>query len=221
MKRFWCLIVFIAFCFPAYAQEPDGKAYLQKGKIGLEIKNYDDAIFNLSRAEKEFPLLGDYALLWLSDAYHGSGNHRESLTAIRALLKKYPNSSLLKKARSREIKEAEETSESDIRHLFEAYLKDYSGDMEMKYLFAQWLKRNGQDEKGKWVFKDVCREAGSYSGAACSELSPSDISVEDMIKRASNLTKLSDYKDAELLLRSAMDKDDGRWKTEILKELAH
>jgi len=219
MKCVCCLIIFIAFCFPVYAADPDGKAYLQKGKIGLETKNYEDAICNLSRAEKELPILGDYALLWLSDAYHESGNHQESLTTIRTLLKRYPSSSLLRKARSKEIKEAEETCEGDVQRLFEAYLKDYSHDMEMKYLFAQWLKKNGQDEKAKSVFKDLYREAGPYSGAACSELSPSDIGVEDMIKRASNLTGLAAYKESESLLRSAMDKDDGRWKTEILEEL--
>ncbi len=219
MKRLFCFIVFITFCFPVYAEEPDGKAYFQKGKNALEKKHYEDAISNLSKAEKEFPLLGDYALLWLSDAYHESGNHRESLTAVRTFLKKYPDSSLLKKARSREIKEAEEISESDIRNLFESYLKDYSGDTEMKYLFAQWLKKNGQQERAKSVFKDIYREAGSFSAPACGELGPSDISAEDMIKRASNLTKFTEYKAAESLLRSAMDKDDGRLKTEILKEL--
>ncbi len=219
MKRLCSLIVFIMFCLPVYAGELDGKACFQKGKNDLEKKNYDDAISSLSRAEKEFPVLGDYALLWLSDAYHESGNHQEALTAVRTFLRKYPNSLLVKKVRSKEIKEAEEISGTDVRHLFEAYLKDYPGDTEMKYLFAQWLKKNGQQEKAKSVFKDIYVEAGPFSATAYSELSPSDISVEDMIMRASNLTKSMDYKNAELLLRSAMDKDDGSLKAEILKKL--
>jgi soluble lytic murein transglycosylase len=207
------------FCLPVYAGEPDGKVYFQKGKNDLEKKNYDDAISSLTRAEKEFPVLGDYALLWLSEAYHESGKHQEALTAVRTFLRKYPNSSLVKKVRLKEIKEAEENSEACVRHLFEAYLKDYPGDTEMKYLFAQWLKKNGQQEKAEAVFKDIYLEAGSFSGTAYNELNPSDISVEDMITRASNLTKSMEYKKAELLLRSAMDKDDGRFKADILKNL--
>jgi soluble lytic murein transglycosylase len=219
MTFLYSLIAFMVFCLPVYAGEPDGKAYFQKGKNDLEKKNYDEAISSLSRAEKEFPVLGDYALLWLSDAYHESGNHQEALTALRTFLRKYPNSSLVKKVRSKEIKEAEELSETCVRQLFEAYLKDYPGETEIKYLFAQWLKKNGQQEKAKSVFKDIYIEAGPFSGTSYSELSPSDISVEDMSMRASNLTKLMDYKNAELLLRSALEKDDGRSKADILKKL--
>jgi len=219
MKRLCCLILFTAFCFPVHAAEQDGRSYFQKGITDLEKKNYEDAVLNLSRAEKEFPLLGDYALLLLSDAYHESGDHEGSLTTIRTFLNKYPRSPLVKKARSKEIKEAEEISGADVQRLFQAYLKDYPGDAEMKYLFAQWLKKNGQQEKAKTVFKDIYVEAGPFSGMSCGELSPSDLSKEEMIKRASNLTKLADYKAAESLLRLALDKDDGRSKTEILKEL--
>ena len=217
MRRFFCFMIFIMFCFPVHASEPN--AYLQKGKSELEGKNYELAISDLSRAETEFPLLGDYALLWLSDAYHESGNHEESLTAVRKFLKKYPHSSLVKKARSREIKEAGEVCGSDVRTLFESYLKNYSGDTEMKYLFAQWLKRNGQEDKAKPLFKQIYIEAGPFSGLAHGELIPSDMDVEDMIKRASNLVKLMDYKGAETLLRSALDQDEGRSKKSILKEL--
>ncbi len=211
--------MFITFCSPVFAEEMDGKAYLKKGKGELESRKYEDAISSLSKAGKEFPLLGDYALLWLSDAYRESGNHGESLKTIREFLKNYPHSSLLKKIRAREIKEAEEISENDIPHLFESYLKDYSSDTEMKYLYAQWLKKNGQGDKAKSFFKDIYIAAGTLSGAACSELSPSDIATEDMTRRASNLIKALDYKTAESLLRSAMEKDDGRLKTEILKGL--
>jgi soluble lytic murein transglycosylase len=219
MKRFFCFMVFITFCFPVHASEPDGKAYLQKGKSELEGKNYELAISDLSRAETEFPLLGDYALLWLSDAFHESGNHEESLKALRTFLKKYPHSSLIKKARSREIREAGEVSGCDVRTLFESYLKDYSCDTEMNYLFAQWLKSNGHEDKAKAVFKQIYIEAGPFAGPAGNELCPSDMDVDDMIKRASNLAKLMDYKGAEALLRSALEQDEGRSKESILKEL--
>lgn len=209
----------ISFCLPVYAAESDGRTILQKGKCEFDKKNYEEAVSDLLRAEKEFPLLGDYALLWLSDAYHESGNYEGSLSAVRSLLKKYPNSSLLKKARAREIKEAQEISAKEIRHLFEAYLKDYPGDAEVKYLFAQWLKNNGGEDKAKSIFKELYREAGLFSVAACAELSRSDIGVEDMVKRASNLTRLMDYKGAESLLRSALAEDDGGLKAEILREL--
>ncbi|MGQ9570262.1 MAG: hypothetical protein ACUVUQ_05355 [Thermodesulfovibrionales bacterium] len=66
-----CLLIFILQCSVVYCEEIDGKALLKKGKEELDGKKYEEAIKGLSEAEKEFPLLGDYALLWLSEAYHG------------------------------------------------------------------------------------------------------------------------------------------------------
>ena len=91
-------MLIILFCLPVYAGETDGREYLKRGKEQLENRKYEEAIASLSKAAKEFPLLGDYALLWLSDAYHENGNHDESLKTIRSLIKKYPVSCPRKKS---------------------------------------------------------------------------------------------------------------------------
>lgn len=221
--RFLFLIFFIAYCSPVYAfvydLDIDEKAYLKEGKDELESGKYKDAIFSLFAAEREFPLLGDYALLWLSDAYHETGDHKESLKTIRILLEKYPHSLLKKKARIREVKEAEEVSEENIQQIYESYIKDFPRDAGVKYSYAMWLKKNGKEATAQSVFKEIYLDAGSFSKMAYNELDPSDITVEDLIKWASNLMSKMDFKGAESALRSAMDRDDGRFKNEILKNL--
>lgn len=217
--RLLFLIFFITCYSPVYDLEIDGKAYLKKGKNELESGRYKDAIFSLSAVEREFPLLGDYALLWLSDAYHGTGNHKESLKTIRNLLNKYPHSPLEKKARIMEIKEAEEVSEENIQQMYESYIEDYPSDTEVKYLYALWLKKNGMEDTAKSAFKEIYLDAGIFSEMAYNELNSSDITVKDLIKRASNLMSVMDFKGAESALRSAMDRDDGRFKNGILKNL--
>lgn len=212
-------MVFVISCLPVHSDEIDGKTSLQKGKSELERKKFQDAISSLSQAEKEFPLLGDYALLWLSDAYHEIGDHQESLKAVRTLLKKYPLSPLAKRARVGEIREAEEVSEDSVGPLYDSYLKTFPDDSEMRFLYARWLKKNGQKDKANSIFKDVYTDAGPFSGMAYSELSSSDITAEDMIKRASNLIKAADYRGAESDLRSAIRKDDGSLKNQILSSL--
>jgi tetratricopeptide (TPR) repeat protein len=62
-------------------------------------------------------------------------------------------------------------------------------------------------------------DAGPFSEMACTYLSSSDISTKDLIKRASNLMNAMDFRGAESALRSAMAKDDGSLKNEILKDL--
>ncbi len=217
--RLLLFIFFIACYSPVYDLEIDGKAYLKEGKNELESGKYKDAIFSLTAAEREFPLLGDYALLWLSDAYHETGNHKESLKTIRALLDRYPHSPLWEKARFGEIKEAEEISEENIQQIYESYIKDFPGNAEVQYLYALWLKKNGKKDTAKSVFKKIYLGASSFSEMASKELNSSDITVENLIKRASNLMRVMDFKGAESTLRSAMDRDDGRFKNKILKDL--
>jgi soluble lytic murein transglycosylase len=219
MKRVLYLLIFISLCSPVCAEELDGRAFLKKGKNELDFGKYEDAIASLSKAEKEFPLLGDYALLWLSDAYHKTGEHKKSLDTIRSLLNNYQQSSLLRKARFREIEEALEVSEENIEQLFKSYLSDYPKDTEIRYMYAKWLKQNAKTDEAKAIFKDIYIEARSFSDVAYNELNSSDISVEDMVNRASNLINKMDYKGAESLLRSVLAKDDGGLKKEILKHL--
>ena len=101
MKPFVCFMMVIAFCFPGYASGLDGNEYLRKGKSELAEKQYDRAIADLAKAEQEFPLLGDYALFWLSEAYRESGDHEGSLNAVRRVLKKYPASGESRRSRAR------------------------------------------------------------------------------------------------------------------------
>ena len=218
MKRIFFLILSITLLLPAYAGGSE-KASLKKGKIELESRKFENAIYSLSEAEKEFPLLGDYALFWLSEAYHETGNHRDSLNTVRSLLKKYPESPLVRKTRIMEITEAEETLEENFQQFFESYVKDYPRDVEMKYLYAQLLKKQGNGDKAKSIFKDIYIEAGSFSGPAYYELSSADLTIKDRIRRAENLIKLMDYKGAETALRSVLQEDDGSLNREILINL--
>jgi soluble lytic murein transglycosylase len=211
--------MFILQCSIVYCEEIDGKALLKKGKKELDCKKYEDAIKSLSEAEKEFPLLGDYALLWLSEAYHETGNHAESLRTTRTFLKKYPESPLKKKVRIKEIEEAEEVSEENLQQMFEFFIKEYPNDTEIKYAYAQWLKKTEKMDIAKSLFKEIYINANSFSGLAYNELCPDDIRVEDLIKRASNLMEFRDFRGAESALRSALEKDNGTLQNEILKSL--
>jgi soluble lytic murein transglycosylase len=219
MRCLVSIVLLLALCFPAYGEDLNGKASLQKGRNEITSGRYDDAIVSLTKAWREYPVLGDYALLWVSDAYHEAGNHKQSLEMIRTLLKQYPHSPLVKKSRTREIQEAAKVTDGNIQPLYESYLKDYPSDTEMKYQFAQWLKQNEQPEKAKALFKDIYRDARPLAMPALQELETSDIGVGDMLKHASNQIKQGNYKTAESVLRSALAHDDGSLKTEILKEL--
>jgi soluble lytic murein transglycosylase len=219
MRVVLCLLFFIGAALPVHGGEIDGKVFLKQGRDELKKGSYEEAIVSLSRAGEEFPLLGDYALLWLSDAYHEIGDHEESLKTIHTLIRKYPRSPLMKKARSREIEETASMSAANIQDLYRSFIKDYPNDMETKYLYALWLKKTGDQDEARSIFKAIYIKAGPFSGKASREVRSVDVSVKDLLKRASNLMKAYNFKKAESVYREALAKDTGRFETEILDGL--
>ena len=193
----------------------------KRGRDDLEAGRYTDAVNDLSAAEKEFPLLGDYALFYLSDAYHNLGDHKKSADTVRTLLEKYPQSPLVKKARLNEIREAKENSDANLMHLFEVFLKEYPDEEAVGIMYGSLLKLNGDSSKAFSVFKDIYVRAGALSGAALDELKPADIKTSDLIERASNLMKRYEFRSAEQDLRKALSMDEGRNRDEILRNLGY
>ena len=145
------LFMFIACCllFPSAGNGGlDGKGYFRQGRQDLEALRYSDAVRNLSFAQREFPLLGDYTLYYLAEAYHGLGECRKSLDATQSLLKNYPATPLRKKARMVEIREAKESRRDDVPALYEAYVKEYPEDEEALFQYGKISKRSWKYGKG-------------------------------------------------------------------------
>ena len=205
----------------ASAEALDGKGYFKKGIQAIEDRRYEDAVKELSVSQKEFPLLGDYAMLNLSAAYHELGEHDKSLETVRMMLQKYPQSPLVKKARLFEIREAKENSQENLLRLYESYVRDYQEDEESAIMYGLLLKKSGEAAKARDVFKKVYMEAGVFSSAAYAELAPGDIRITDLIERAVNLTRRSEYREAERDLKKALSMDDGQNRDELLRNLAY
>lgn len=212
-------LVLLVGVSPVFTEQFDGKEYFKKGKLELDKGQLEDAVRSLLIAQKEFPLLGDYASLYLSDAYHRLGDHVRALNAVRSLLSTYPQSTLLKKAHLAEIREARETADGSVRKLYEDYLRDYPDDGDMAMAFALFLKQQGETAGAAALFKKLYIKGCSQAVPALAELNPQEIKVADLIERSSNLMKRYEFSEAEKDLRKAMQMDDGRKKEEILKNL--
>ncbi|MGE5299722.1 MAG: transglycosylase SLT domain-containing protein [Acidobacteriota bacterium] len=214
------IVVLMTVCFlPAGARAEDGKEYFKEGKSALDAGRCEEAVKKLSQAAQEFPLLGDYALLYLAEAYHNVGDRAKSLDAVRMLIKKYPESPLLSKARAKEIGEAEESEAGDLPRLFDAYLKDYPGDEQMNFKYGLYLKQSGNEKQAKEVFRGIYVKAGPLSGSACSELDPAELSAGDLVDRALNLMKQYQFGKAELELRKSLAMGVEKNRDEVLRNL--
>ncbi|GAB4488934.1 MAG: transglycosylase SLT domain-containing protein [Thermodesulfovibrionales bacterium] len=204
------------------AEEPQPGAalgLLKQGTVALEAGRYDEAIPALSRAADEIPLLPDYALWFLAEAYHRSGRHADALITVRAILNRYPQTPLRKKARGLELREAAESEPDAVTGLYESYLKAYPDDEEAMYAFALHLKNNGLAARAKGLFRKLYVRAGARAGDARQELAASDITASDVLERSSSLLKKFDFDDAERELRALLANSPAN-RTETQKLLA-
>ncbi|MBT9537932.1 MAG: transglycosylase SLT domain-containing protein [Nitrospirae bacterium] len=222
-KSFLFLAVFLVIFSAASGENTDGKSFFIKGKSEFDAGRYAGAIENLSEAYKRLPVVRDYILFYLSKAYSESGNLSESNLMIKELLEDYPSSPLRKRARGLGIKNL--ISSGELPHnteILESYVRDYPEDNEMKFLFARHLKDKGETERAKAVFKNIYLGSdGMFSKISYNELAASDITLQDIIEKAANLTSAMEFKKAESALREALAKDDGQRRIEIIKKLGH
>lgn len=198
----------------------EGKSHFISGRSDLAAGRYERAIQELSIAAEEFAVLGDYALLYLAEAYHGAGDHKKALDTIRLLIARYPHSPVVKKARCSEITETDEISPENVTPLYEAYIKDYPDDDMMNFKYALLLKKTGDAARAAAIFKALYVKACFLSPQAYSELNGSALKTRELIERASNLMKKYEFQEAEGELRHLLSVDDGKHRDEVLRNLA-
>lgn len=215
------VVLMAVLSFPHQAVAADGKALFKAGIEGLDKGNYGRAIKKLRAANEKLPVIGDYALYYLSRAYQEKGKFEKSIATAQKLLEQYPASPTMQKARYVEIMDALALEQDgQAVQLLEGYVKEFPADGEMKFLYGYMLKKTGNDADARGAFKEVFIAAGPLSGRAREELEPGDIALKDSLERASNLIAAVRYEEAEAALRAALKEDDGTLKKDLTGKLA-
>lgn len=199
----------------------DASSYLLNGKNSLDKGDYESAISQLTTAYEKLPVLGDYALLWRARAYEDKGDMDRATADLRTIKERFKDSPLIKNVRIKEIELAKKKNDGNLTKLLEGFVKDYPSELNMKYAYASLLKENNETKKAKRIFKEIYVSVSPLSKSALNELSPSDITTEDLIKRGDNLNRAWLFGEAEKCLREALQKDNGQMRTDILEKLAY
>ncbi len=220
----------------------DSVSALRKGKELLEKGTYDEAVESLRTAYARLPVIGDYTLFFMAQAYNRMERFDESSRCIAELLKTYPDSPLKRRARALQIdtilltRDAArqnqkspgngsltplppQKSEETLKYL-EAYVGDYADDAEMTFSYARLLKKLGQTDRARKLFVKIYTGNSAFSELAYQELEPSDVTPGDMLAKASNLMKAFEHKRAEAVLRKILPAAGEPFREEVLKNLA-
>jgi soluble lytic murein transglycosylase len=192
------------------------------GKASLETGDYEKAIIMLTSANKEMPFLGDYILFWRAKAFEGRSETAKAIEDLRTVIKNFPDSPIIKSVRLREIELVQQDGEKDIDDLFRKFISDFPSETKAKFAYAAYLKNHGKNDKAKALFKEIFISVTSYSKSAGEELSSSDITAEDLLRKGKNLNNAWLFKEAEKCLRDALRmKDANPHSAEITEVLAY
>lgn len=194
--------------------------YLYDGKKSLDSGQYDKAIALFTISYEKLALLADYALLWRSEAYEKKGDIELAIEDLRQLRENFKDSSFIKSARKKEVQLNLKIQTQTASILLRKYVNDYPDDMEMKFLLATSLKDQGETKGAKNIFKEIFISNSHLAKSARKELSDSDITTKDLIKKGENLNKAYLFKESEKYFREALGRKGNELREDILKGLA-
>ncbi|NOY39496.1 MAG: transglycosylase SLT domain-containing protein [Nitrospirae bacterium] len=205
----------------------------------VETGPYNEVVTRLVLDSGKAYLFADY-LLFLSamDAYT-KGDYNQSLENIDTFLSLYQNSYLTEDVRLLKIKAVYSIlDEQDIRPDNEGcfvkndyhysntlkeirdYLKDFPSDQEARYLYAKTLERAGKEEEARNILKSLFIKADRYYAELKDEVSPDDLTTEEIILMSKNLRRSLRLRESESLLLTRLNKPAGSDRKPLYTSLA-
>ncbi|HXX54327.1 MAG TPA: transglycosylase SLT domain-containing protein [Thermodesulfovibrionales bacterium] len=229
---------------PAYADESDSKipfqvalpsadslSNLKRGNELFAQGNYAAAMALFKNAYDELPIMRDFTLLMIAKIHNRTERFDKSEESLGELLDTYPDSLLTQRARALQIKSLMLTVETkpkeaglvkqnsaSLAHL-EQYVADYPEDTEMVFFLAEVMKKLGNVQKARSLFTRIYTGVSPYSDPAFQQLQPSDVTLDDILLKASNLIKAFQYKEAETLVKKFLTRTDADESDELYRTL--
>ncbi|MCX8030813.1 MAG: transglycosylase SLT domain-containing protein [Thermodesulfovibrionales bacterium] len=194
--------------------------FLYEGKKALDNGDYNRAIVFLSVSIEKLPILTDYALLWRAEAQEKKGEIEKALEDLNYLNDNFKDISFKKAVRKKIVQLYLKLNSHVSDILLKQYVSDYSDDMEMKFIYAKSLKNQGKLKEAKNLFKEVFLSNSPLSYQARQELSDSELTVIDLIRKGENLNKVYLFKESEKYFREALSKKPETYREDIFKGLA-
>lgn len=203
--------------------DPKNYNILKEGIDALNKGDYKKAITQFNKAIADFDVISDYILLWRAKAYEGNGDIDKAIADLKTIKENYKDTPLIKNVRIKEIELMKKKNDPELVKLFERFITDYPSEFSIKYAYGLFLKENKEIEKAKKLFKEIYISTSPFSKNALNELSPSDITVADLIKRGENLNRAWLFSEAEKTFRDALQQirsPNSNLRTQALKGLA-
>ncbi len=169
-------------------------SHFQNAVSFMRPGSYRRSLSEFQASRKGLPFLADYILFYEARACRGLNDPERSAVYLNRLLKNYPRSPLVKRAKLMAIGMAGD--KDTLVQLLEDFTKRYHGHEDMELRLAQLLKEKGETNRAGDILKKLYIQAGDLSGEALAELGRQPTSAEQL-QRAGNLIRRGNHGQAE------------------------
>jgi soluble lytic murein transglycosylase len=224
--KFIPFLLILSFLFSnSFAMEEpklDDYKLIIEAKKHLDNGDHSKAIALLNESIEKYKIFEDYLLFWRAKAYENIGDLDRAISDLKKIKETYKDSLIIKKVRLKEIELHKMKNSSDYIGLLESFITDYPQDLNIKFTYGKILKDKKEVKRAKALFKEIFISSSPLSIDAMAELSPSDITAEDLLKRGENLNNAWLFKEAENCLKDALKKKpNNEIKKRIINALAY
>ncbi|RJQ50587.1 MAG: hypothetical protein C4526_11580 [Nitrospiraceae bacterium] len=180
------------------------KVYFLLGRLYKEEGSYEEAENYLLKAADAYPLLREYALKLLVEAYTAAGKFESVVSVSRQI----DNRLLTQFAKRSEINALLSLKrEKDAVDALFQYIGDYPSDWDYKWDLAVLLKNSGETVRAARLMKEIYINAAPESDSALKELiqlRADTFTKDEILKRADSLYAKNNFQRAETEYRKAL-----------------
>lgn len=209
--------------FPDYSHTPPDYSNFRAGLLSYESGRYSDAVKSFRASSESLPLIADYALLYMGQAYLKLHDPEAACEAAARMLNKHPGSPLEQAAMKVNVECTQGLGNKDLKWLLQAYVTKYPRDTEKSMLLAKLLIHPSSSpsdiKKGQELLLRIFIKAKRFSKEAYSLLDKASVRASDHVKRATNLIKAARYEEARACLKIALLLGQDVPEQEILEKL--
>ena len=172
----------------------------------LRLGKYEEALPQLSEAEKKLPMLSDYALLYQAEAFMKLKKFPDAAVRAASLSKLYPSSLLIRRSEKLSLDALFEAGDfAETLKAAKAFIEKYpSGSDSVDALYQTAVSRESSDDKigaaqiyrNIWLNNPASSQA-KKAGDRLRELEKKEVAavpytVDELLRRASTLYQLND-----------------------------
>ncbi|MCK4911991.1 MAG: transglycosylase SLT domain-containing protein [Thermodesulfovibrionales bacterium] len=200
IRHIFVLALALILPMQAMAAKTSDTGMFGKAVALIEEGDHREALRLFKKVDKSLPYVRDYIMYHKARAQFALGRETDAGVTIRELLRRYPGSPVRQHARRLELDIRLAGDWDKAFGLIESYISEYPKDNETRFFYAERLNMRGRFADAQKHYRHIYISADKYSEMALALLEDRELSYDEKLERARNLSGRHLYAQAEPVL---------------------